>query len=182
MDLILDARYTLVSSTRARLAGLRLGMEYRRVHRFGMGIYNLGDGVRVDTLAELGPKVDEAILNLSYLSLFYERVIFFSPKWEFSLTGHVGSGSITGRYRNVESDTWTEFPERKVRPVELSGSLYFHPTWWFSVGGGVGYRFMRSTPPEVRPIYNAPVAIAKVRIRLGRLVKSTWDKEVKYEY
>lgn len=157
-------------------------MEYRRVHRFGVGIYNLGDGVVVDTLAELGPQVDTAVLNLSYTSIFYERVIFFSPRWEFSLTAHLGSGQITGKYLNQGTETWLHFPVRKVRPVELSGSLYFHPTWWLSIGGGVGYRFMRSTPDEVRPIYNAPVAIAKVRIRLGRLVKSIWDKEVKYEY
>jgi len=182
LDFVLDARQTLISNTQARIAGLRIGVEYRRVHRFGFGFYGLGDGVRMSSLTELDSSITDATLNLAYASLYYERVLFFNRKWEWSATGHIGRGQITGVYRKGEQAPYEDFPTRSVRPVEVSTTGYYHLTWWCSIGFGVGYRYMRSTPQEVRPIFNAPVAIARVRIKLGKLVKSVWDENAKYEY
>ncbi len=182
LDFVLDARQTLISTTTARLGGLRLGIEYRRVHRFGIGVYGLSKGVHLNSLIDLDPKITEAVLNLSYASIFYERVLFFNRKWEWSATVHLGKGQITGDYRTSADSLWRSFPTRDVKPFELSTTGYYHLTWWCSIGTGIGYRFMRDTPDEVRHIYNAPVAIARVRIKLGRLVKSIWDENAKKEY
>lgn len=182
LDFVLDARQTLISTTTTRLGGLRIGIEYRRVHRFGIGIYGLSKGVHLNSLVDLDPKISEAVLNLSYASLFYERVLFFNRKWEWSATVHLGKGQITGDYRTSADTIWRSFPTRDVKPFELSTTGYYHLTWWCSIGTGIGYRFMRETPDEVRHIYNAPVAIARVRIKLGRLVKSIWDENAKKEY
>lgn len=181
-DFVLDARKTLVSNTQVSLGGIRLGMEYRRVHRFGFGLYGLGSGVLVNSLMEVDSAITEANLNMSYASLFYERVLFFNPKWEWSATAHIGAGAIKGSYRFSSSDQWINYEEKRVRPIELSTTGYYHITWWCSVGAGVGYRYMRRTPEEVRSVYSAPVAIARVRIKLGKLVKSIWDKDVRHTY
>jgi len=180
-DFVLDARQTIVSNTVARLAGIRIGMEYRRVHRFGFGFYNFGDGVNVNALNEISPFVTVANLNLSYNSVFYERVMLFNPKWEVSLTGHLGNGTITGTY-TLESGRTINLPTVRVRPIELSTTCYYNLTWWCSIGGGIGYRYMRQTPVEVRPIYNAPVAILRVRIKFGKLTKSIWNHDIKHTY
>lgn len=180
-DFVLDARQTIVSNTVARLAGIRIGMEYRRVHRFGFGFYNFGDGVNVNALNEISPFITVANLNLSYNSIFYERVMLFNPKWEVSLTGHLGNGTITGTY-TLESGRTISLPTVRVRPLEISSTCYYNLTWWCSIGGGIGYRYMRQTPAEVRPIYNAPVAILRVRIKFGKLTKSIWNHDIKYTY
>jgi hypothetical protein len=182
LDFSIDARQTLISNTTARMTGLRLGVEYRRVHRFGIGAYGFGDGIYMKSLRELDTNISEAVLNLSYLSLYYERVLFFNKKWEWSATAHIGRGQITGSFRTSPDSTWSNFPTRDVKPFEISTTGYYHLTWWCSVGAGIGYRYMRSTPIEVRPIYNAPVAIARVRIKFGKLIKSIWDKDTKNEY
>ncbi|MEZ4800252.1 MAG: hypothetical protein R2809_10860 [Flavobacteriales bacterium] len=52
-DFVFDARQTIISNTAARLGGIRIGMEYRRVHRFGIGFYGLGDGIIVNSLEEI---------------------------------------------------------------------------------------------------------------------------------
>jgi hypothetical protein len=182
LDFVLDARQTLISNKQARLAGLRVGVEYRRVHRFGFGFYGFGDGVQLNSLNELDTTIVDAVLNLSYVSAYYERVLFFNRKWEWSATVHVGRGEITGFYRRADESTFVVYPKQTVRPFELSTTGYYHLTWWCSLGVGVGYRFMRSTPDEIRPVYNAPVAIARVRIKMGKLVKSIWDKDAKNEY
>jgi hypothetical protein len=181
-DFVLDARSTLVSGTVARLAGLRIGMEYRRVHRFGFGFYNLGDGVVVQSLEEINPDITRATLNIRYSSIFYERVMFFNPKWELSLTAHSGRGRITGDYIIAGGIKPQGFPERRVRAFEFSTTAFYHLTWWFSVGGGVGYRLVPDAPQEVQSIYNAPVGILRVRIKFGKLVKSIWNHDIKYTY
>jgi hypothetical protein len=182
LDFVLDARQTLISNTQARIAGLRLGIEYRRVHRFGFGFYGLGDGVRLNSLTEVDSSIIDATLNLSYVSMYYERVLFFSKKWEWSATLHIGRGEITGIYRRAGDNVFLTLPKQEVRPFEFSTTGYYHITWWCSFGAGIGYRVMRSTPAEIRPVYNAPVAIARVRIKLGKLVKSLWDENAKKEY
>lgn len=152
-DFVLDARQTIISNTTARLLGVRLGLEYRRVHRFGIGIYNFGDGISLTSLNEIDTAIVESVLNLSYTSIFYERVLFFNPKWEWSAAVHQGFGNISGWYRFNGDPTRITFPEKRVRPFELSTIGYYNLTWWCSVGAGVGYRFMRGTPEEVRPIF-----------------------------
>ncbi|MBL0317425.1 MAG: hypothetical protein IPP69_17330 [Flavobacteriales bacterium] len=182
LDFVIDARQTLISSQTARLGGLRLGVEYRRVHRFGIGVYGLGDGVHLKSLSEVDTSISEAVMNLSYVSMYYERVLYFHPKWEWSATIHMGKGNINGSYRRTSSDNWYTLASREVKPFEISTTGYYHLTWWCSLGVGVGYRYMRSTPVEVRPVYNAPVAIVRVRIKCGKLIKSIWNKNAKYEY
>jgi hypothetical protein len=181
-DFVLDARKTLLSNTSASLLGLRFGAEYRRVHRFGLGLYGLSNDVYVNSLFEVDTTVAEGLLNLSYASLFYERVMFFNPKWEWLLTGHLGVGSVKGSYRYAGEKDWISYEKNDVRPLEFSTMLYYHITWWCSAGVGLGYRFMLNTPEEIRPIYTAPVGIARLRIKLGRLTRSIWDKDVKYQY
>lgn len=182
VDFVLDFRKTLVSNTQATLGGLRFGAEYRRVHRFGIGLYGLGQGVTTSSLTEVDTAIVESVLNMSYASLFYERVLFFNPKWEWSATVHQGAGVIKGSYRYRESDQWYSYESKRVRPFEISTTGYYHLTWWCSIGAGVGYRYMRRTPDEVRDVYSAPVAIGRVRIKLMKLTRSIWNENVKYEY
>lgn len=181
-DFVLDARQTLVSGTVARLAGLRLGMEYRRVHRIGVGFYNLGDGIVVRSLEEVNPEIVRASLNIRYSSIFYEREMFFNPKWELSLTAHLGRGRITGNYILAGGLRPQSFPTFRIRAYEFSTTAYYHLNWWISLGGGIGYRIIPDAPDEVKPIYNSPIALARIRFKLGKLVKSIWNHDIKYTY
>lgn len=182
LDLALDARQTLIGSKRTRLAGLRLGLEIRRVHRIGLGIYGLGDGVELDALPQIDPKITKAKLTLAYQSLYYERVLHFSRKWEWSATCHVGQGKVTGSFeRSVNSGT-SNLPEQKLRVLELSTTGYYNFNYWLSAGAGFGYRFMNGLPDEIEDVYEAPVALIRVRIKLGKLIKSIWDKDTQNLY
>lgn len=181
LDLILDARTTVVGTSSGRLAGLRVGMEYRRIHRFGIGIYNLNRGVEVSSLEEFDTRVQSGTMYLSYTSLFYERVLYFNPKWEVSAALHMGSGKVNADLI-VDGISETVPWEKNVKPIEVSSSTYYNINFWLSVGGGIGYRFMRRTPAEVREIYDGPVVIAKVKVKFMKLIRSIWNQDVRYEY
>jgi len=181
-DFVLDARRTFISNVPAQVIGIRMGAEYRRVHRFGVGIYALGSDVHVSSFKNFDIPFKEAVVRLSYASLFYERVLYFHRKWEWSSAFHIASGEVTGSYLPLNESEWSPLPVTKVRAMELSTIGYYNLTWWCNIGVGVGYRQMSGLQPELRRFYSAPVAIARVRIRLGKLVQSIWDRDKKYEY
>ncbi len=181
-ELIFDARRTTVAGDASRLGGLRIGMEYKRVHRFGLGVYGLDNAIVRYRTSEDPGVMDTLAFNFSYATLFYERVLWFHPKWEWTAAMHLGSGTIESVVVNFPSDHPDKRELIAVKPTEISTSGYYNITWWLSAGGGLGYRFMRKTPTEVRGAYNGFVYIAKVKLKIGKLVKSIFNEEVKNEY
>lgn len=181
-DFSLDARQTLIGTQRTRLGGLRIGMEYKRVNRFGIGLYGLGDGVVLSSLPEIDSTIVWAKLSLRYQSLYYERVLHFSRKLEWSLTCHYGRAVITGNYQRSGMISREELPEQRLRVVEVSSLGYYNVNYWISIGAGVGYRYLPSASPQIRGVYDAPVGLLRVRIRVGKLIKSIWDKDTKNLY
>ena len=181
-ELILDGRRTIVGEESARLFGLRLGVEHKRVHRWGLGLYGLDAPIVRTDLPAVEGEVEKVIFQFNYVSTYYERVLYFNRKWEWSAAAHLGSGNITTDYKLVDEESFLSLEPIVVKPIELSTSGYFNPTWWASVGGGVGYRFMNETPPEIKQAYNGFIYIFKIKIKFGKMVRSIFNKEVKDEY
>jgi hypothetical protein len=181
-DFVLDARRTFIGNQSAQLAGIRLGAEYRRVHRFGIGIYGLANEVPISGLTGYDRPIAEASVALSYASLFYERIWYFARKWEWSSAFHMGTGVISGNYRGMDGTEWQPLEDKIAGIFELSTIGYYNLTWWCNLGAGLGYREATGLQPELRRLYSAPVGILRVRIRLGKLVQSIWDRDKKYEY
>jgi len=182
LDFSLDARQTLIGAERARLGGLRVGLEYRRVHRVGIGLYGLGEGVELNSLPQIDSSITWAKVSLRYQSLFYERVLYFSRKLEWSLTAHYGLGLVKGSYTRLGSSIEEVLPEQRLRVLELSSVGYYNFTYWLSAGAGVGYRYMYGLSDEIQDVYESPIGLIRVRIKLGKLVKSIWDKDTKNLY
>lgn len=179
-ELILDGRLTLVSSEGARLGGFRLGVEMNRVNRFGFGYYSFSNGVRTESLNEISSNIVSAVLELNYLSLYYERVWLFTKKYEWSSTIHVGAGNVSGSftYGNGAVGNYNE----PVQLTEISTTLYRHLTYFMSVGGGIGYRQTRNAPTELLPIYNAPIFIVKFRFQPIKGIRGLWNKDIRKRY
>jgi hypothetical protein len=181
-EVIFDGRYTSALGDRVKMFGLRTGIELKRVHRMGFGLYGLSDPIVRSELSLVDDAVEESEFSFSYLSTFYERVLFFNRRWEVSVVGHVGLGSIRAKYRKQGETEFTEVPAISVRPIEVSSSAYYNITWWLSTGVGAGYRFMTRVPSEVASTYNSPIFIFKVKLRFGKIVRQMFNEEVKNEY
>ncbi len=179
-EFVLDGRQTLVSSQGARLGGVRAGIEIRRVNRFGVGYYSLSNGVETTSLNEISNTITSANLKMNYWSMYYERVLHFSKKYEWSATVHLGSGKVEGDYlyENGSSGHY----EEPIQLTEFSSTFYRHLTYFISVGGGIGYRYTNNAPEELRPIYNAPVLLLKFRIQPLKMVRGFWNKDIRKRY
>jgi hypothetical protein len=190
LDFALDARQTIIGSQRTKIGGIRVGLEYRRVHRIGFGFYGLRDGILngfsgavvLDGLPQIDTTITWAKLTMSYRSLYYERVMYFSRKLEWSLTAHYGLGKIAGSYIRAGSAILETLPEQRLELLEFSTLGYYNLTYWCSIGLGVGYRYVPSASREIRNVYEAPIGLLRVRIKPGKLISSIWDKNTKFLY
>lgn len=177
-----DGRNSFSENRTVRVGGIRLGMEYKRIHRFGIGFYVLSAPVRKERYTSADTSFSPASLTLSYRSFYYERVLYLDPKWELSATGHLAVGDVVVSRPNPTSGLFEEYERVEVSPIELSASAYHHLSWWLSAGLGVGHRWMLNTPETMVPLYNSTVFIAKVKLRIGKAFRSIWDDGAKYEY
>ena len=179
-ELILDGRLTLISSEGARLGGFRLGIEMNRVNRFGIGYYSFSNGVHTESLNEISPNIVSADLELNYASVYYERVLLFTKKYEWSSTLHLGLGNVSGSYA-FENGT-NEYYDEPVQLAELSTTFFRHLAYYMSLGGGIGFRQTINAPNELYPIYNSPVLIIKLRIQPIKGLRGIWNKDIRKRY
>ena len=179
-ELILDGRSTLVSNSGAKLGGVRAGIEVNRVNRFGFGFYSLSNNVPTNSLSEISSNIVLAKLGMSYSSIYYERVLLFTKKYEWSSTIHLGSGRVSGSYLFTDGTTGTY--DEPFQLSEISTTVYKHLTYFISIGGGIGYRQTREAPAELMPIYNAPIFIVKLRVQPFKAIRGIWSKEIRNRY
>jgi hypothetical protein len=180
LDLIFDGRLTIVSNESAKLGGLRIGIEMNRVNRFGLGFYSFSKGVQTESLSEISSSIVFANLELNYTSIYYERVLLFTKKYEWSSTLHLGYGNVSGSY--TYSNGTTEKYYEPVQLSELSTTFYRHLTYFMSVGGGIGFRQTRNAPAELIRVYNAPVFLVKLRFQLIKGLRGIWNKDIRKRY
>ena len=179
-ELILDGRHTMLGNEGAKLGGLRLGFEINRVNRCGFGFYSFSNSVHAESLNEISSNIVSADLKLGYTSIYYERVLLFTEKYEWSSTLHLGYGNISGSYAYANGTT-ANYSE-PIQLSELSTTFYRHLTYFISVGGGIGYRQTRNAPAEFLPIYNAPVLLIKLRFQPIKGVRGIWNKDIRKRY
>lgn len=179
-EFILDGRRTLISEQGARLGGFRVGIEMNRVNRFGFGFYSFSKSVRTTTLNEISSNIISADLELKYASIYYERVLLFTKKYEWSSTLHFGVGNVSGSYTYADGSVGNY--EEPLQLTEISTTLFRHLTYFMSIGAGVGYRQTRNAPEELLPIYNAPVFLVKLRFQPIKAVRGIWNKDIRNRY
>jgi hypothetical protein len=181
-DFDLDARNSFDGGGNSRIFGFRAGLEYRRVHRFGVGVYGMTNPWFSLELLTSEQFDGQSKYRLNYGTAYYERVLFFSPKWEFATALHLGSGNIDIERRKNERAEYEPFDQIWVTPVEGALTGFYNVFWWFSAGGGVGYRLMPQTPEAVEPAFTGEFYMVKLKVRVGKLARSIFDKDVKHEY
>ena len=179
-ELILDGRRTLISEQGARLGGFRVGIEMNRVNRFGFGFYSFSKSVRTTTLNEISSNIISADLELNYASIYYERVLLFTKKYEWSSTIHFGLGNVSGSYTYANGSVGNY--DEPLQLTEISTTLFRHLTYFMSIGAGIGYRQTRNAPEELLPIYNAPVFLVKFRFQPIKAARGIWNKDIRKRY
>jgi hypothetical protein len=181
-DFSIDARRTLFQKRWVAVMGLKGGVQYKRIHRLGIGVYFLNTRVFDDDF-NFDIDADEVEYEFRYSTLYYERVLYFSRKWEIGANLHFGGGTVRVFYQNPEN------PNDRIEldPVEFSTTelaLYadYNFLYWLTGGVGFGYRGVFGAGKDIRNEFTSPIFVVNLQLKVFKLARSFYDEKVKYEF
>ena len=175
-----DARNSFINHHNVRIGGVRVGIQLDRVHRLGFANYFL-----IDRIFDYNPDpkyhVNRAEYTFKYFSIWYERVLYYDPHWEFSTTLNVGGGQVQVFYNPNGGNDRVRIDRIPVNPFELTVNGQYNILPWLAVGAGAGERITSGGNPEMRRRFTGPIYIFKVNIRFVKLAWGYLDGQSKTE-
>ena len=174
----LDARRSFFSGVPVKLNGLKLGAEFRGVHRFGFGFYWLKRNVvftDVNVAREDADPDTQVKFDLGYSSLFYERVFFKNRWWEIAFPFHLGGGNIKGTYRDTIG-AYQPLYNRPFSCIASSVQVKFYPLEWLALRVSGGYRLTFNAQQEVKDAFNRPFYGFGLSINIIELYRVVFKK------
>lgn len=176
----LDARRSFFSGIPVKINGLRIGAQFRGVHRFGLGFYGLSKNVVFTDIPVQNPAATDTslvVFNASYLSLFYERVIYRTKKWEFAVPFEYSSGAITGYFED-SIGTFLPLADETFNAFTVGFRTKYFLFNWLAPRFSIGYRFLFNSTKEVKLAFNKPYYSFGIQILLGELYRSIINNKI----
>jgi hypothetical protein len=175
----LDARRSFYNKQKIKINGLRLGAQFKGVHRFGLGFYALSEQIRFDDI-EID-QIDAAnptnlLVDVNFTTLFYERVFYKSNKWEVSFPLYLASGQLKTQYLN-NLGNYKLLDKTPFSALGLSAGVKYYVLPWLAPRFSLGYRLTYNTNDNIRRAFNKPFYAIGLSIEVGKLYKSIFKKE-----
>ncbi len=180
-DFGLDARRTLFQKNWIAVGGLRLGVQYRRIHRIGFGFYFLNPRIFV-TEFDFPITEDVVEYDFGYTSIYYERVLYFDRKWEFGAGLHLGNGRVNVFYNPERLNNRVLHDVIPFNMTELAMSGEYKILYWVSIGAGAGYRRVWGAPKSLRNSFSSPIFVVSLQLKFFKLARSFFDESVKTQF
>jgi len=171
----IDTKNSFITKRRAEIVGLKLGVDYNKKFRIGVGVHSLKSAIFSNYyLMKESGEVDTASrqFKVEYIAAYAEYVFYKTRKWEFSIPVQIGIGN--SRYQYVLDDNKIEANKRLIiiyEPV-MSGQYRFFP--WLGVGADFGYRVMLKNNHAINEKLTSPVYGFKILIFYGELFKAVF--------
>jgi len=180
-DIKFDARRTFFQKQWIGVGGLRLGVEYRRIHRIGMGFYFLNTRI-FDSEFDYDIVAESIEYDFSYNSIYYERALYFDRKWEFGSGIHLGGGRINVLYNPDGGNNRVIIDEIPFNTGEFSLYGEYNIFYWLGIGTGLGYRHVWGLDKTLRQSFSSPIFSATLQVKFIKLAKSFFNEAVKDEF
>ncbi|MEX2597859.1 MAG: hypothetical protein WEC59_13120 [Salibacteraceae bacterium] len=174
-----DNRSERYYNMRGRMNGLKLGVEFYKRFRVGLGIYANNDFYRIEPAQGSDSLFRTA--RFSYVTAFTEMVVFRNYYWDVSLIGSYGSGNIAANtFDNLSAipsfvrlDTFAD-----VHVFDLGFTAYFKMFPWLGIGAGAGSRSLRNLNDQnLFDAFNNPYFEFKLKVYLGYAYRSIFKPE-----
>lgn len=165
-----DTRYTLLENDRARISGLKTGLEWVNKYRAGLGYYFLSSPIVTQLPATTDQAAVEARVKFAYVAGYGEIILLKNKRWEASLPVQIGFGKTLNQYRNQQGEI-VNTEKVPLMLVEPSVSGHYKIYSWVGIGAGAGYRQMLSASNRETNHLNAPIYYIKAKIFAGELYR-----------
>src|SRR5688572_14432206 len=182
--LTLDRTSSFVEGKGATTNEIRMGLEFKKKIRFGIGYAALVSDIVTDkTIVTEVTGFDSLVpaeLSLSYLTWSAEYTFYDSKRWQITVPGMLGTGSsyfqyyekVDGEYKTKRTD------EGGVVLLGASGIATYRILRWFGLSAGLGYRYLIVNNGKVKESFNSPVYLFRIRIFMGEIYKSIFPRGI----
>ena len=178
-----DTRNSFISNRRAKIFGVKMGLNYGNYLHIGVGYNQLNqpakDFDKKFFYTNSNGFVDSTMahLHLYYISAGIEYIYYRTKKWELSMPLQLGVGQT--RYSYQANGEKKERSKSINFIYEPAVSVQYKFVTWFGVGADVGYRFMFTADKELNQQFNSPTYAFKVLIYYNELYKLYVSKKQK---
>jgi hypothetical protein len=175
-----DSRNSFIDNSRAKVFGIKAGLNYNNRLHFGIGYNQLSPPAKdfdkeltiINTSGQ--PEKITAMLRLFYISLHAEYIFYQTKKWELSMPLQFGVGQTYYKYNYLG--------KRKVIEQDLNFiyepavSVEYKFVKWAGVGADIGYRFMLTDYEKLNRKFTSPTYAFKFLIYYNEIIKSVFPK------
>ena len=182
--LTLDKTSSFVSGKGATTNEIRMGLDFKKKIRFGIGYASLASDVVTDkSIVTTVTGVDSLVpakLSLSYMTLSAEYTFYESKRWQITTPLTLGIGSsyfsyyeaINGEYLTMKMD------KGGVALLSASGIATYRILRWVGLSAGLGFRQVIVNNGKVKESFNSPVYLFRIRIFMGEIYKSIFPRGI----
>ncbi len=171
----LTSQNTFIDKQYASVGGLRMGLNYNQLIRFGIGYSILTNNSVVSDIhfnENNLEYVTAAELHLHYFSFSAEYFVFNKYPWQFTITPfNIGIGSAKYEYVRRPEMKKVFGPSETIIFYQPEGSVQFNILRWLGVGTTLGYRFTILRSKEQTQHLNSIAFSLDAKIFLDELVK-----------
>ena len=175
-----DTRNSFIDNSRAKIFGLKTGLNFGNRLYFGIGYNQLNppsqdfDKIIYTVNANNELEKTTAMLRLVYFSIHAEYVFYQTKHWELSMPLQFGVGQTYYKYN--------QFGKRKVIDkdynfiYEPAVSVEYKFVKWAGIGADIGYRFMLTSYKSLNQKFTSPTYAFKLLIYYNEIVKSVFPE------
>ncbi|MDQ3050314.1 MAG: hypothetical protein M3Q95_05460 [Bacteroidota bacterium] len=182
--LTLDKTSSFISGKGATTNEIRIGLEFKKKIRFGIGYAALVSDVvddKIITTQVTG--IDSTVpaqLSLSYMTLSAEYTFYESKRWQITMPITLGIGSSYFNYfEKINGDFLTKKTDQgTVVLIGPSGIATYRILRWVGLSAGLGYRRAIVNNGKVKESIDSPVYLFRIRIFMGEIYKSVFPRGV----
>lgn len=176
----LDTRNSFINNSRAKIFGVKIGLNYGNKLHFGVGynqlfkpakdfdkqVYYTNSNNMADSVA--------AQLKLYYFSTHLEYIYYQNQYWRLSIPLQVGFGKTYYQYKlfGKKKEDGNTF----VFIYEPAVSIEYKFAKWAGVGADIGFRFMVTDYRRLNQKFNSPTYAFKLLIYYNEIYKSIVKK------
>lgn len=177
----LDSRNSFISNSRAKIFGLKLGLNYgNRVH-IGLGynqLYSPAEDFDEQVYYRNSFGLRDSVtakLHLFYISVYAEYIFYQTKHWELSMPLQIGVGKTYYSYQLYGRKKERE--ENLNFIYEPSVSIGYKFVKWFGVGADIGFRFMVTGDKKLNQKFTSPTYAFKILIFYNEIYKALFSKK-----
>lgn len=175
-----DAFRSFYSGAPVKFNGIRFGVDFKGVHRFGFGFYGLKKDLvftDVDVVSPYATDTSQVKFQLNYSAFFYERVFYKTKRWEISFPIYLGGGGLNGYVEGADG-IFYKYLATSFSLLNTGVNIKYYVLTWLAPRIGTGYRFTFNAEKNLRKAFNGPYYNFGISILVGELYKTIFKNDL----